>query len=76
MGEEIEAFIKTHRRLHLKYLPRYQPALNVQERIWRQIRYEATTNRWFENLDTIWNTVQHTVHAWSPSKIKRLCQII
>lgn len=74
-GEEIEAFIKTHKRLHIEYLPCYQPALNVQERIWRQIRYEATTNRWFETMDVIWDTVQHTAYAWTPNKIKRLCQV-
>jgi hypothetical protein len=75
MGEEIDVFIEKHKRLHLGYLPPYQPALNVQERIWRQIRYEATTNHWFENLDNIWDAVQDVVHVWSPNKIKRLCQI-
>jgi len=75
MGKEIEDFIKTHIRLHLQYLPPYQPALNVQERIWRQIRYEVTTNFWFDNLDTIWHTAQDTVYAWAPNKIKRLCKL-
>ena len=74
-GEDIKIFIKTHNRLHIEYLPCYQPALNGQERIWRQIRYEATTNHWFATLDAIWDTVQHTTHAWTPNKIKRLCQI-
>lgn len=75
MGEEVEVFIRRHRRLHIEYLPSYQPALNMQERIWRQIRYEATTNHWFEDLDTIWDTVQHTTKSWTQNKIKRLCQI-
>lgn len=73
-GKEIEIFIKTHRRLRIEYLPPYQPALNMQERVWRQIRYEATTSRYFENLDAIWDTVQHTAHSWTRSKIKQLCQ--
>ena len=74
-GEAVRAFLRTHRRLQLYYLPPYQPALNMQERIWRRIRYEATTNRWFETLDDIWNSVQRTTRAWSPSKIQRLCNI-
>jgi len=37
-GKEVEAFLKTHPRLHLAHLPRYQPGLNPQERIWRRVR--------------------------------------
>jgi transposase len=74
-GEPIESFLRTHPRLRLDYLPAYQPGLNMQERIWRQVRYEATTNRWFENLDLLWTTVQKTAHSWSQQKIRRLCNI-
>jgi transposase len=74
-GEPIERFVQTHRRLHLEYLPCYQPGLNPQERIWRQIRYEATTNQWFESLDDIWFKAQRTTRSWTPAKIKRLCKI-
>jgi len=74
-GEEIIQFLETHPRLHLSYLPPYQPRLNPQERIWRRVRYEATTHRWFETLDAIGGTVRRTTHSWSPPKIKRLCHI-
>lgn len=74
-GDEIRNFIKKHRRLRIVYLPPYQPALNMQERIWRQIRYESTTNRWFDNLDAILATVQKTLDSWSRTKIRRLCNI-
>lgn len=74
-GAEVERFLKTHGRLRVDYLPRYQPALNPQERIWRRVRYEATTTRWFEDLDAIWETIRKTTHSWSPHKIKRLCHI-
>jgi transposase len=74
-GEEVDIFVKTHIRLRLNYLPCYQPGLNLQERVWRQVRYEATTNRWFESLDATWETLQKTVHSWTPNKIKRLCQL-
>jgi hypothetical protein len=74
-GDEIDLFVRTHMRLRLKYLPSYQPGLNAQERIWRQVRYEATTNCWFETLDLVWDTVQRTTRTWTSIKIKRLCQI-
>ena len=72
-GDPVREFLRTHPRLHLRYLPPYQPALNMQERLWRRIRYEATTNRWFETLDDIWDTVQRTTGAWTPQKLQRLC---
>lgn len=74
-GEEIDLFLQTHTRLRLIYLPRYQPGLNPQERIWRRVRYEATINRWFENIEDIWRTVQNTTHSWTPRKIRQLCQL-
>ena len=40
-----------------------------------QIRYEATTNCWFETLDLVWDTIQRTTRTWTPNKIRRLCQI-
>lgn len=74
-GDSVDHFLISHRRLHLEYLPAYQPGLNMQERIWRQVRYEATTNRWFEELDLIWHTIRKTTRSWSPAKIRRLCNL-
>ena len=74
-GDPVEKFLATHGRLHLAYLPPYQPGLNLQERIWRRVRYEATTNGWFDNLDEIWTTVQRTTRSWSRPKIRQLCNL-
>ena len=74
-GELVQQFLKKHPRLHLQYLPPYQPGLNPQERIWRCIRYESTTNRWFESRDEIAATVDNTTRSWSREKIRRLCNI-
>jgi len=74
-GEEVRSFLRTHTRICLTYLPPYQPGLNAQERIWRQVRYDATTNCWFENLDMIWETVQDTTYSWTKVKLKRLCKL-
>jgi hypothetical protein len=57
-------------------LPPYQPGLNLQERVWRRVRYEATTNQWFEDPENIWEAVQGNFRHWSPKKLKRLCNII
>lgn len=37
-GEPVDEYVSTHKRLQLDYLPPYQPGLNPQERIWKQIR--------------------------------------
>ncbi len=74
-GQRLRIPTTSQHRTRLGYLPRYQPALNPQERVWRRIRYEATTNRWFADLDAIWDTVQRTRRSWSPQKLKRLCHI-
>jgi len=74
-GDPVRQFLRKHPRLHLQYLPPYQPGLNPQERIWRRIRYESTTNRWFETLDDIWATVDKTARSWTREKIRRLCNI-
>ncbi len=74
-GEAVRQFLKRHPRLHLDYLPPYQPGLNMQERIWRRIRYEGTTNRWFETTDEIRTAVARTTRSWTRSKIRRLCNI-
>lgn len=74
-GERVRLFVESHTEIHLEYLPPYQPALNPQERIWRQGRYEATKNVWFYDLDAIHARFQHTISHWSPKKVKRLCTI-
>jgi transposase len=74
-GPEVDLLVQSHTQLHLEYLPPYQPALNSQERIWRQARYEVTKNVWFRDLDTIYRRVTRKVHHWSKKKVQRLCTI-
>ena len=75
-GPLVEQFLAAHPDLHLNYLPSYQPGLNPQERIWRQVHYERTTNHWFTDLDQTWSAIRDTSRRWSVHKIKRLCHII
>ena len=74
-GKEVEFFLKAHPRWQIDYLPRYQPGLNAQERIWRQLHYEGTTNFYFESLDRLKKQIHQVTHSWSNNKIKRLCQL-
>ena len=74
-GEKVRLFLESHKEIHLEYLPPYQPALNPQEKIWRQGRYEVTRNVWFYDLDTIYIKFQHRICHWSTKKVKRLCTI-
>lgn len=73
MGEEVELFTRTHVELRLRFLPSYQPGLNMEERLWRRVRYEATTNVWFDSLENTWEAVRKTFRSWSPKRIKQLC---
>jgi transposase len=46
-GPRVRAFLKLHLHwVHLHYHPPYHPELNPQERIWRRLRHEETTNHW------------------------------
>jgi transposase len=74
-GEEVGIFLQHHTRIHLQYLPPYQPALNEQECIWRQGRYEVTRNAWFDSLDATYLRFKSKVAHWSKTRIKQLCII-
>jgi transposase len=74
-GDEVETFLRAHHDLHLKYLPAYQPGLNLEERIWRQARYDVTTNQYFHTLDDIWSALRSHTRRWSPVMVRRLCHI-
>ena len=52
-GKRIETFLVEHLYFHIHYLPPYHPELNYQERLWRTMRYEETTNAYFETIVTL-----------------------
>ena len=74
-GEEVTLFLQHHSQIKLEYLPPYQPALNEQENIWRQGRYEVTRNAWFDSLDIIYVRFKRKIAHWSTQRIKQLCII-
>lgn len=74
-GAPVDTFLTAQQDLHLEYLPAYQPGLNVEERIWRQVRYDATSNQYFDTLDDMWTTLRTCTRRWSPVMVRRLCHI-
>lgn len=76
-GERVEQFCFTYRRqLQIHYLPPYHPELNYQEILWRTMRYEETTNAFFETIESLEASVFKRSQRWKPQKIKSLCKLI
>ena len=69
----VTCFCEEHQQLRLNYLPAYHPELNLQEVLWRTMRYEETTNTYFESIDTLTVSVFKRSQRWKPRKIKALC---
>jgi hypothetical protein len=59
----------------LDHLPGCQPGLDLSQRIWRQVRHEGTTRRWFGSLQKVWSEVGTTIRSWAPNRIKRSCKV-
>jgi len=74
-GEMVEHFRRQHHHVHLHYLPPYHPELNYQETLWRTMRYEETTNAFFETLETLEVSVFKRSQRWKPQRIKSLCPL-
>jgi len=75
-GEMVYSFLSEHRRLRLHYLPPYHPELNYQEALWRIMRYEETTNVYFESLKHLTTSILKRSQRWRPNKIISLCKLI
>lgn len=75
-GERIKKFFVRYSQLYIHYLPPYHPELNYQEIIWRTIRYEETTNAFFDTIEHLQIAVFKRSQRWKPQKIKSLCKLI
>ena len=75
-GPRVRAFLKPYQRwFHLHYQPPYHPELNPQERIWRRIRYEETTNHYYPSAEDLEQGVLIRVNGWSDEKVRSLCHL-
>ena len=75
-GKCVEAFCMEYSQLQINYLPSYHPELNYQERLWKVMRYEETTNTFFEDVEQLTVSVFKRSQRWKPKKIRSLCQLI
>ena len=75
-GKRIDEFFHMHKQFNLHYLPPYHPELNFQESLWRMMRYEETTNVYFESMDKLITGVFKRSQSWKPKKITSLCHLI
>ena len=75
-GKRIIEFLSIHRRLKIEYIPKYHPELNFQERLWRMMRYEETTNTYYETFEQMNLAVFNRSRKWRPDKILSLCNVI
>jgi len=74
-GKRVADFLVIHSSCQIHYLPPYHPELNYQERLWRTMRYEETTNAYFETITALDGAVFKRSQRWKPKKIKTLCQV-
>lgn len=56
-GEQIQAFVHTHSRLHVERFPAYAPDLNPDERVWNHCK-AALANGRPDNLDELMATLE------------------
>ena len=75
-GPRVKQFLAKNPRLKLHYLPPYHPELNFQERLWRMMRYEETSNTYYETLIRLEVAVFSRSQSWKPRKLKQLCQLL
>lgn len=75
-GKRGREFLAPHRRwFQLHYHPPYHPELNPQERIWRRIRYEETTNHYYATAEDLERGGMSRVAGWSDEKVRSLCYL-
>ena len=75
-GPRVRAFLQPHQHwFHLHYHPPYHPELNPQERFWRRLRYEETTNHYYASAEDWERGVLSRVDSWSDEKVRSLCQL-
>jgi len=75
-GKRITEFLSDYRRLAINYIPKYHPELNPQEMLWRTMRYEETTDTYYETFEELVSSVFKRSQTWKPKKIMSLCHFI
>jgi len=71
-GERMEKIICQHSQLVINYIPKYHPEVNLQEQLWRTIRYEETTNTYYDSFEDLVSSVFKRSQPWRLKKIVSL----
>lgn len=75
-GDRIDQFLRIHTHMIIEYIPKYHPELNFQERLWKCMRYEETTNTYYDTFGRLDYAVFSRSRRWKPKKLKSLCHLI
>lgn len=75
-GAKVERFLFENLRLMVHYIPKYHPQLNPQEILWRTMRYEETTNTYYESFEELKSAIFTRSQSWKPKKVLSLCHFI
>jgi len=75
-GARIDGFLYKHFRLTIHYIPKYHPQFNPQEILWRTMRYEETTNTYYESFEELTHSIFARSQSWKPKKVLPLCHLI
>ena len=74
-GKKVDDFLGEHKNVNVLFIPKYHPELNKQEYVWRWIRYEETTNTYYESFEELKIAVLKRSQRWKPKKILSLCHL-
>ena len=75
-GRKIDGFLWRYFRLKIHYIPKYHPQLNPQEKLWRTMRYEETTNTYYESFEELATSIFTRSQSWKPQKVFSLYHLI
>jgi len=75
-GVKVDRFLFQNLRLMIHYIPKYHPQLNPQEILWKTMRYEETTNTYYESFEELKAAIFTRSQSWKPKKVLSLCHLI
>ena len=75
-GAKVGRLLFKNPRLMIHYIPEYHPQLNLQEIPWRTMRYEETTNAYYESFEELTAAIFTQSRRWKPKKVLSLCHLI
>jgi transposase len=74
-GSKVDRFLFKNIRLMIHYIPKYHPQLNPHEILWRTMRYEETTNTYYESFEELTAAIFTRSQSWKPKKVLSLCHL-